>query len=124
MHQTLCFWSWNGDLREAEIRRQVAGFEGKFGGLVIHARAGLSVPYLGEQWFAAYEAAAEEASRRGIDLWIYDEDGWPSGSAGGKLAKLDERHWIKKLKYGNVSDAGNHPLLAMFEKRGETDYRL
>ena len=33
------------------------------------------------------EAAVDEAKKLGMDVWFYDENGWPSGFAGGELLK-------------------------------------
>ena len=58
------FWAWNGAVEPAEVRRQVADFKQKgFGGFFIHARGGLLVPYMGEKWMQAVEAAVDSAKR-------------------------------------------------------------
>ncbi len=31
--------------------------------------------------------AIKEAEKLGMHVWIYDEDGWPSGSCAGRTAK-------------------------------------
>lgn len=97
--RALCFWSWNAKLDLPELVRQLEDFaNGKFGGVIIHSRAGLEVPYMGEEWFEAYSAALKEAKRLGLHVWIYDEDGWPSGFAGGAVPALGDQHCLKKLK--------------------------
>lgn len=99
--RALCFWSWNYDLEEKEIKQQLGEFaQGRFKGVVIHARAGLRTPYLQEEWFHFYGVALEECKRLGLDVWIYDEDGWPSGFAGGIVPALGEQHHFKRLCYG------------------------
>lgn len=96
----VCFWSWNGKIEEEEVRRQIREFaDGRFSGVVIHSRAGLSIPYMGEEWFNCYRVAIEEAERLGLEVWIYDEDGWPSGFAGGKVTALGEDYLIKCLEF-------------------------
>jgi hypothetical protein len=47
----------------------------------------LSPEYLGEDYLAIYAAVTAEAARLGLNLWFYDEGGWPSGSACGKVTK-------------------------------------
>ena len=122
--RAVCFWSWNGNLSHAEIRRQIEDFsQGKFGGIVIHARAGLTVPYMGEEWFDAYETALVEAERHGMEVWIYDENGWPSGFADGKIAKLGEEYWEKGLNCGRFGDIReNEEIVAAFRKTGVSSY--
>jgi hypothetical protein len=78
------FWSWNGRLDPAELARQVADFRAQgMGGFFIHSREGLETPYMGPEWKAAVQAVVEAARREGIYAWLYDEDRWPSGAAGG-----------------------------------------
>ncbi len=85
-HRSLPFWSWNDKLEEAEVRRQVNIMkDANNGGFFMHARGGLETEYLSEEWYKMIEAAIDEAKRDGLDAWAYDENGWPSGFADGKV---------------------------------------
>lgn len=96
----LCFWSWNDALEKEELRRQLEDFsKGRFSGVLVHARGGLRIPYMGEEWFDCYRFVVKEAKRLGLEVWIYDEDGWPSGFAGGQVTSLGEKYWLKKLRF-------------------------
>ncbi len=78
------FWSWNGVLREDELLRQIGVLkEMGMGGYFMHSRTGLATEYLGEEWFRLINACADEGARLGMEAWLYDEDRWPSGTAGG-----------------------------------------
>lgn len=44
-------------------------------------------PYLGKEYMDHYVYAVNKAKENGIDVWIYDEAGWPSGGAGGKVVE-------------------------------------
>lgn len=80
------FWSWNGELDRDELKRQVRVMkEMGFGGYFMHSRAGLITEYLGDEWFDLINEVADEGERLGMESWLYDEDRWPSGSAGGKV---------------------------------------
>ena len=82
------FWSWNGMLTEKELLRQAAAFkEMGFGGYFMHSRCGLQTEYLGEDWFRLTNAVADAGEKMGMESWLYDEDRWPSGSAGGKVTE-------------------------------------
>ena len=82
------FWSWNGALDPEEIRRQVRIFKRMgMGGAFLHSRVGLETEYLGEAWFDAIRAAIAECNLEGMEAWLYDEDCWPSGYAGGKVTE-------------------------------------
>lgn len=96
--KSLCFWSWNDNLEENELRRQINEFKAQnIGGFFIHARAGLKVPYMGEKWFEVVAWAIDEAKNCGLDVWLYDEDGWPSGFADGKVPAQGVDYQQKKL---------------------------
>lgn len=85
------FWSWNDKLEPDELRRQIGAMQDAgMGGFFMHARGGLETEYLSEDWFRAVEASVDEAKKRGMQAWCYDENGWPSGFAGGKLLEEPE----------------------------------
>lgn len=78
------FWSWNGELDTDRLLRQLRTYqEMGIGGATIHVRTGLTTPYLGDEFMGYVKAAADEAERLGMHIWLYDEDRWPSGAAGG-----------------------------------------
>ena len=79
------FWAWNGKLEEKELKYQLQIFkEMGMGGAFFHSRTGLITEYLGEEWFSLVNACADECERQGMEGWLYDEDRWPSGTAGGR----------------------------------------
>ena len=91
------FWSWNGLLDRDELRRQVRIFkEMGMGGAFLHSRVGLATPYLGKEWFDAIRATVDECRLAGMEAWLYDEDCWPSGYAGGE-ATVDPANRMKFL---------------------------
>ncbi len=100
------FWSWNGELREDEVRRQINIMRQMgLGGYFMHSRAGLITEYLGEDWFDLINAGADEGERIGMEAWLYDEDRWPSGSAGG-MVTADPRYRMKSIVLCEQSPAG------------------
>ncbi|MCC7519011.1 MAG: hypothetical protein IT578_07495 [Verrucomicrobiae bacterium] len=64
-----------------KVVREIAA--GGVDGVFLHPREGLLTPYLSEAWFAAIGTCVDEAKRRGIKAWIYDEFPDPSGLASG-----------------------------------------
>lgn len=92
------FWSWNETLEPAEVRRQCQIIHAAgWGGAFLHARIGLRTEYLSEAWFAACEAAIDECRRLGLKVWLYDEEGWPSGISGGTVPLAKETFRQKVL---------------------------
>ncbi|MBQ9086584.1 MAG: hypothetical protein IJY47_05300 [Clostridia bacterium] len=80
------FWSWNEKLDTAETREQIAQMqEVGIGGFFMHARGGLQTEYMGEEWFENVGASVDEAKKRGMHAWAYDENGWPSGFGNGMI---------------------------------------
>lgn len=99
------FWFWNGDQEETELLRQLRLFK-RNGccGAVIHSRTGNRIPYLGKMWFARFESICREAGRLGMKIWIYDEDGYPSGNAGRRVQK-QYPHLIQKTLFPRMEEA-------------------
>ncbi len=86
------FWAWNGRLEKTELLRQIDVFHRMgFGGFFMHSRTGLETEYLGDTWFQETANCIEYAEESGMEPWLYDEDRWPSGSAGG-LATENHRY--------------------------------
>jgi len=87
------FWAINDRITPEETARQLADMlEVGLGGAFFHSRAGLITDYLGEDWFAAMEAALQAARRHDGFVWLYDEDLWPSGNAGGQVAGMKDEY--------------------------------
>ena len=85
------FWSWNDELEEEELIRQIDWMhDNGIGGFFMHARGGLTTPYLGDKWFKCVEACLKRAKELDMEAYAYDENGWPSGFAGGELLKEEE----------------------------------
>lgn len=92
------FWSWNDQLNPQELCRQIHVMHDlKMNGFFMHARGGLETEYLSEEWFECIKACIHEAEKLDMEAWCYDENGWPSGFAGGILLK-DKANWATFLK--------------------------
>ncbi len=112
-YRAVPFWSWNDRMRADETRRQVGVMdEAGIGGFMMHARGGLLTEYMGKEWFENIKAAIEEATARGMHPWAYDENGWPSGFASGKVTALGIDYHQKTLCVRAASEeAHEHSLL-------------
>jgi len=108
-YRPIPFWSWNDDLEPERLRQQIRWmYNNGIGGFFMHARGGLKTPYLGEEWMQCIEACCDEARKLGMDAWAYDENGWPSGFAGGLLLEdLQNRDMYLTRKQGRFDPAAD-----------------
>lgn len=82
------FWAWNCKLHDETLKKQIAILKKMgFGGFHMHSRTGMATPYLSDEFFRLVKLCVEEAEQQDMLAWAYDEDRWPSGSAGGLVTK-------------------------------------
>ncbi|MCR5040603.1 MAG: hypothetical protein K6C36_00735 [Clostridia bacterium] len=99
------FWAWNSLLTADELKRQIDVFRQMgLGGFHMHVRTGLENEYLSDEYMDLVRTCVEKAKEEGMLAWLYDEDRWPSGAAGGIVTK-DERFRARYLLFTNVFDA-------------------
>ncbi len=114
------FWCWNEMLTPEEARRQIHLLaEGGLGGAFVHVRVGLLTQYMGEEFFAAFSAALEEARTLGLHLYLYDEDRWPSGWGAGAVPLRDESYrvkWLLRVPAGTDLPTDQTQLLTLLAK--------
>ena len=93
------FWSWNDKLEKEELIRQIHEMHKQgIGGFFMHPRGGLVDNYLGDSFLEAIYACVEEAEKLGMKAWLYDEDRFPSGYAGGMLTKDNPEYALRVLE--------------------------
>ena len=79
-------------LTEQQIRDTMRDLAGqKVKQVWVHPRPGLMTPYLSADWFRLWKVALDEAERLDMNVWIYDENSYPSGFAGGWVPETDAR---------------------------------
>ena len=99
------FWAWNGKLEPEELRRQVRIMHRMgLGGFFMHSRVGLDTAYLSKEWFTCIDACVDEAKKLRMNAWLYDEDRWPSGAAGG-LVTRNPRYRMRSLEVNQLDSA-------------------
>jgi len=88
-YSTAPLWVWNDMLTEQQIRQTMQDLAGqKVMQAFVHPRPGLMTPYLSDDWFRLWKVALDEAERLDMNVWIYDENSYPSGFAGGWVPEL------------------------------------
>lgn len=115
------FWSWNDKLDKEELKRQIDEMADKgWGGYFMHSRVGLVTGYLSPEWMEMIKACADEAKATHTYAWLYDEDKWPSGFAGGKVAEMDVSYRgcrLVLIKKDEITD--NDKPLEKFKSEGQ-----
>ena len=119
-YRAIPFWSWNDKLEIEELLWQIKWMkEQGFGGYFMHARGGLITEYLGEEWFECIEKCVDFGDKLNMESWAYDENGWPSGFAGGKLTENPE-NCDKYLTY-NIGEYDKDALVSYKIKNNEIE---
>ncbi len=94
------FWFWNGKQSEEEISRQMRlAKAGGVRGLTVHARKGNQIEYMSERWLELFRHTCLEARRLGLEIWLYDEEGCPSGTVGERLPSRGRNFQQKALTF-------------------------
>jgi hypothetical protein len=100
------FWAWNNKLSADELVWQIGQLKKMgYGGFHMHVRTGLATEYLSDEYMAVVRACVDKARQEGMLAWLYDEDRWPSGAAGGLVTKNERfrsRHLLlTRRPYGS-----------------------
>ena len=85
---------WNSKITFSEIERTIKELkDAGFGGVFVHPRPGLITEYLSEEWNTLFKHAVDFGKANGMKVWIYDENSYPSGFAGGHVpAEMPESY--------------------------------
>ena len=91
-------WFWNGKLDADKTRAMVAACKkAGYCGMGILPCDGMGFDFMGPEFLKQYKAAIDEAGKLGMKMCLYDEFWFPSGSAGGLLAKKHPEALGKRL---------------------------
>ncbi len=124
-HSLLPFWFWNDDLQLNELTRQIDDFEshGVFG-FVLHPRVGLPrhLGWMSDGLLARMRHALEEARRREMQVILYDEGMYPSGSASGQVVAGNPEfrcRCIDRLRADQPVPAGANVVAEVPDRHGD-----
>ncbi len=85
------FMAVTGAPTESEARAKVAAIQADgANSFLLYARSGLQIEYMGDAWLNLAEWFCDEAARRGLKVWLYDEYNWPSGTCKGRVPAENE----------------------------------
>ncbi len=83
------FWHINGEMTKEGIRQQMedAKFKANFSGVAVLPVGSTKPDFLSEEYFQQYLYLLETARELDMEVILYDDTGFPSGTAGGQLEK-------------------------------------
>ena len=105
------FWFLNDGMEPERLKKQLQEmYEKGIYECIVHARKGMEIEYLSENWFHRIGVILEEAQRLSMKIWIYDEDNWPSGYAGGRVIQRDPDFAATCLSMEKIIPVTGKPL--------------
>ncbi len=110
------FWFWNDELNNNTIISQIQDmYEHGVEGFVLHPRIGIpeNIKYMSDEYLSYVRCAVEEASRLGMQVILYDEGMYPSGSAHGMVVEQNRDFASKGIR---IEEGTLLPMLAAGEK--------
>ncbi|MBT9777991.1 hypothetical protein GPL15_15935 [Clostridium sp. MCC353] len=120
------FWAWNTKMTREDVDFCLEIFKKMgMGGGFLHSRTGMNLPYLGDEFMEMISYANEQAKKQGLHAWLYDEDRWPSGFAGGLVTCNHEYRsrflvWSPKpYSDGEIPETGKKTSTASAVRSGE-----
>ena len=121
-YSTAPFWVWNEKITQKGINENLADYKSKgIYQVIIHPRPGLITSYLTDEWFGLVKYAVEKAKSLGMKIWLYDENSYPSGFAGGEVpAQLPETRgkMLQLIKTADMSKVTSE-IAFMLKKDGD-----
>lgn len=121
-YATAPLWVWNDLLTERQVRETLRDLAGqRVKQVFVHPRPGLMTPYLGPDWFRLWKVALDEAAKLDMNVWIYDENSYPSGFAGGWVPELmpEARGMGLALQEARTAPPWNADLVAVLRLDGD-----
>lgn len=104
-------WFWNGPLSHERTREQLLGCKERgYHGVGILPAQHMQFGFMTPEFLAQYKFAVDTAAGLGMQLCLYDEYWFPSGSAGGLLAKKFPEALGKRLDMLATDVTGPKPF--------------
>jgi hypothetical protein len=123
-YTTAPFFVWNAEITKEEIDNYMISFKNSGSSqVIVHPRPGLITEYLSDNWFELFQYTVEKGKDLGMDVWIYDENSYPSGFAGGHVPDLmpesyNQGQGLKMTKFEILPDTCDKYYLCLKEDNG------
>lgn len=123
-YTTAPFFVWNAEITKDEIDKDLLSFKNAGSSQVfIHPRPGLITEYLSDNWFDLYKHAVEKGKELDMNVWIYDENSYPSGFGGGHVPdempeSYNQGQGLRMIKTETLPDTCDKYYLVLKEENG------
>ena len=124
-YKTVPLYVWNTTITRNLIDRTITDLKEKgFGGMFVHPRSGLVTEYLSDEWFDLFRYTLDKGKQLGLNTWIYDENSYPSGFAGGHVPALmpesyNEGQGLRLYKFEILPDTLSQYFVCLKEENGK-----
>jgi hypothetical protein len=123
-YTTAPFFVWNYKITKEEIDNFLLDFKNQGTSQVfVHPRPGLITEYLSDEWFDLFKYTVEKGKELGMIVWIYDENSYPSGFAGGHVPDLmpesyNQGQGLKLTQFEILPDTADKYYICLKEENG------
>jgi len=124
-YTTAPFFVWNYKITKEEIDHYLDEFK-KQGSLqvIVHPRPGLITEYLSDEWFELFKYTVDKGKEMGMNIWIYDENSYPSGFGGGNVPdqmpeSYNQGQGLNMSKFETLPDMAEKYYLCLKEENGK-----
>jgi hypothetical protein len=123
-YTTAPFFVWNYKITKEEIDNYMNDFKNSGSSQVfIHPRPGLITEYLSDEWFELYKYTVDKGKELGMKVWIYDENSYPSGFAGGHVPdqmpeSFNQGQGLAMKEFETLPDTAEKYYLCLKEENG------
>ncbi len=123
-YTTAPFFVWNGDITYEEIDNFLYEFNRQgIKQVFVHPRPGLITEYLSDEWFELFKYTVNRGKELGMKVWIYDENSYPSGFAGGHVpAEMPESYnqgqGLRMIRVETLPDSTDKFFIILKEENG------
>ncbi len=123
-YTTAPFFVWNYKITKSEIDKYLDEFKKQGSSQVfVHPRPGLITEYLSDEWFELFRYTVEKGKDMGMKIWIYDENSYPSGFAGGHVPdqmpeSFNQGQGLKMTSFEILPDTADKYFLCLKEENG------
>ncbi len=123
-YTTSPFFVWNYKITKEEIDSYMNDFKNAGSSQVfVHPRPGLITEYLSDEWFDLFKYTVDKGKEMGMRVWIYDENSYPSGFAGGHVPdqmpeSYNQGQGLKMIKTEMLPDTADKFFICLRDENG------